>query len=152
MQDDGDEIVRDFKRTCGSIIENYYDKLRNKQRSFLANQEMQENIFGYEPVVLMELQTNQSTFSFAIQDTINGVPSKHYAPREGYQVNFLDEAGAKTQTLDLGNPKEFMIHGAEEELIELEEVTYRFTVPYIKGLKSIKSTRKDGKEQVQKLY
>ena len=58
MQDDGDEIVRDFKRTCGRIIENYYDKLRNKQGSFLANQEMQENIFGYEPVVLMELQTN----------------------------------------------------------------------------------------------
>ena len=45
-----------------------------------------------------------------------------------------------------------MIHGGEEELIEMDEVTYRFTIPYVQGLKSIQSTRKDGKEQLQKLY
>jgi len=151
MQDDGDEIVRDFKRTCGSIIDDYYEKLRSKSGSFLATQEMQENIFGYEQVVLMELQAKQSSFSFAIQDTINGVPSKHYAPREAYRVDFINENGTKTQSLGLGNPKEFMIHGATEELIELEEVRYRFSIPYEQGMKQIKTIQKGGKVQLQKL-
>ena len=143
MQDDGDEIVRDFKRTCGSIIETYYKKIRSKAGRFLANQETQENIFGYEPVVLMELQSRQSTISFAAKDTINGVPSKHYAPREAYQVDFLNEEGLKTQSMSIGNPKEFMIHGhgVGEELIELEEATYRFTIPYKNSNDKIEITR-----------
>lgn len=135
MQDDGDEEIRDFKRTCSSIIDRYYTKLRGDAGGFMANQEeMQENIFGYEAVVLMELQTHQSQVAFEVKETIQGVPNKNLTTRAALQLEFSDTNGQPKHSVSFAAPNEVFLHGeTSEELIELPDVTYRFAVPYEKG-------------------
>lgn len=139
MQDDGDNEVRDFKRTCSSIIDKYYFKIRQNTEPQLAIQEdIQENIFGYEPVIIMELQTINEDISFDAKQIKQGVPQKNFIDRKELQVEFYNEAGEKQHSLPLANPGELYIHGeAGEELVKNLNTTYRFAIPYEHGHQTI---------------
>lgn len=138
MQDDGDNIVRDFKRTCSTIIDNYYAKMQRTTNPLLAVEETQENIFGYEPVIIMELQTVQSELTFDAKQITQGVPQKNYMVKKELQLDFYNEDGEHQHSLPLANPGELLIHGEEgEELIQFPNTTYRFAVPYEKGMQTI---------------
>ena len=110
----------------------------------LAVEETQENIFGYEPVIIMEMQTVQSDITFDAKQIKQGVPQKNYMVREQLQLDFYNEEGEHQHSLPLANPGELLIHGeAGEELIQFPKTTYRFAVPYEKGMQTMQYKFKD---------
>ncbi len=155
MQDDGDAIVRDFKRTCSSVIDKYYHKLENQSNDLIAEQEeIQYNIFGYEKVVLMELNTSESNLSFVYKGTRNGVPKKSQLNGTSIELNFLDQEGTNKTSIQLADPT--IVHDHEEEhrsdntaIIKEEGLKYRFAVPYEKGVETMEYIYKDKKYKVE---
>ena len=155
MQDDGDAIVRDFKRTCSSVIDKYYHKLENQSNDLIAEQEeIQYNIFGYEKVVLMELNTSESNLSFVYKGTRNGVPKKSQLNGTSIELNFLDQEGTNKTSIQLADPT--IVHDHEEEhtsddtaIIKGEGLKYRFAVPYEKGVETMEYIYKDKKYKVE---
>jgi len=139
MQDDGDSEVRDFERTCSNIIDKYYFKIRQRTSPQMASQdEIQENIFGYEPVIIMELQTVNQDISFDAKQIRQGVPHKNFIDRDELQVDFYNEDGEKQHSIPLANPGELMIHGESgEQLVKFPNTSYRFAVPYEHGMETI---------------
>ena len=157
MQDDGDAVVRDFKRTCSSVIDKYYHKLKSESNNLLAEQEeIQYNIYGYEKVVLMELNTSDSNLSFVYKGTASGVPKKSQLNGTSIELNFLDQEGTNKTSIQLADPTIVHEHEAHEhgathdhtELIKEESVKYRFAVPYEKGIETMEYIYKDKKYKV----
>jgi hypothetical protein len=141
MQDDGDHIVRDFKRTCSKVIDDYYERLNeNPWISLSAGLEEDiDNIFGYEPVVLMELINQEDQLSFKVKGIKNGVPKKSIAKRDAIQLDFLKSSGQKMYSIALPDPSSLHIHKGEEadEIVDLEKVNYLFSVPYSEDLQTM---------------
>ncbi|MFK7983572.1 MAG: hypothetical protein AB8G86_26580 [Saprospiraceae bacterium] len=132
MQDDGDHIVRDFKRTCGRIIDNFYDKLnRQSTIAFNGNMENIENIFGYEPVIVMEMVNEEAQLAFKFKGIQNGIPKKNLAQRDAIQLDFIQASGDK-YSLSLSDPEHMHIHKdvEEDEVVDIPSVNYTFSVPY----------------------
>ncbi len=153
MQDDGDEIVRDFKRTCSSVIDEYYTKLQNQSKDLIAEQEeIQYNIFGYEKVVLMELNASESNLSFEYKGTTNGVPKKSQVNGTSIKLNFLDQKGTNTTSIQLADPAIVHTHKGDShdasEIKREEGVKYRFAVPYEKGMETMEYIYKDKKYKI----
>lgn len=141
MQDDGDAIVRDFKRTCGRVIDNYYAKLTNQATyAFSADlAEDRENIFGYEPVVLMELITQKEQLAFKVKGVQQGIPKKNIMERDAIQLDFIQSSGKNCYSISLPTPDHMHIHKdqVEDEIVNLPAVNYTFSVPYYENLQTM---------------
>jgi len=139
MQDDGDHIVRDFKRTCGRIIDKFYERL-NKQSTvaFSGNLEDIDNIFGYEPVVMMEMVNEKEQLGFKFKGIQNGIPKKNLAQRDAIQLDFIQASGNK-YSLSLPDPDHMHIHKdtEEDEVVDIPSVNYTFSVPYCDDLQTM---------------
>ncbi len=77
MQDDGDHIVRDFQRTCGTLIEEYYQKLDTRKGVYAMTEE-QDNVYGYEEVVFLELDVDQENWNLKVDHVSYGIPDKNF--------------------------------------------------------------------------
>lgn len=142
MQDDGDHEVRDFKRTCSHIIDKYYARMeKSPTPTFRIQEQVQTNIFGYEPVIMMELQTVQSDIAIKTKEVVQGVPKKNLMEGKEFQLEFYNATGTRQHTLPLANPGELFIHGehgaGEDQLIKLQNATYRFAIPLEADIKTV---------------
>ena len=113
MQDDGDAIVRDFQRTCSRIIENYYEKLNREDKEVLSANLLEdvENIYGYEPIVLMEMIHQKERLAFKVKGIQKGIPKKNLLQRDAIQLDFIRNSGEK-YSLSLPDPTHLHIHKA----------------------------------------
>ncbi len=139
MQDDGDHVVRDFKRTCSRIIDNFYYKL-NKQpiELFASRTEEVENIYGYEPIVLMELINTADQLAFEIKSVQNGVPNKNLVKKDAIQLDFIQSSGEKGYSISLPELNHFHIHReGEDAKVELPVVNITLAVPYQADLQTL---------------
>lgn len=140
MQDDGDEVVRDFQRTCSRIIDKYYERLETTPLAARAKGvEDVENIFGYEPVLLMELQQKETQLAFQVKGIENGVPKKSIFNDDAIKLDFLQSSGRKLHSLSLPDPQHIHIHRGDDddEMVDMPEVQFTFAVPYTEDLQSM---------------
>ena len=115
MQDDGDRRVNDFQRTCQVIINDYYDKLEID--AVATEMSMAEttltNMFGYEPVVVLELeQSNLTKMNLKVKDIIYGVPTKNILKHGAMDLEFKGKSGKLVHHLCINRPTEVAFHGA----------------------------------------
>lgn len=139
MQDDGDEIVRDFQRTCSRVIDKYYERLNGYEEPALtAAIEDVDNIYGYQPVVLMELIHQKEQLAFEVKGVRQGIPKKNLLNRDAIQLDFLQSSGEKF-SITLPNPEHLHIHkdGGGDEMVEVPKVNYTFTIPYKNDLETM---------------
>lgn len=139
MQDDGDDVIRDFQRTCGRLIDQYYQRLTDSEAP-LAATTPQENIFGYEEVVLLELTSDdQEGITVAVKAVAFGVPTKDLAPKNYLSLDMMDKKGKEKYHLSINDPGGFRIH-AEEEGDTYEHQsrgTCQLAIPYTKDLEKV---------------
>ena len=111
------------------------------------HEQVQLNIFGYEPVIMMELQTVKSDISIETKQVIQGVPQKNIMEGKEFEIKFYDKNGVRQHTLPMSKPGELFIHGNHEEgqdqLISMPSATYRFAVPLEADIKTIKYKYKE---------
>ena len=145
MQDDGDDVVRDFQRTCARVIDNFYEKLNQTNHiAFSAvNKDNIENIFGYEQVVIMEMVNQAEQLDFQVKGVQFGIPRKNITQREAIKLDFIQSSG-KQYSLTLPNPDHLHIHkkATDDEVIEVPKVNYKFSVPYKPDLQTMIYTQK----------
>ncbi|MEM6316431.1 MAG: hypothetical protein AAF960_02110 [Bacteroidota bacterium] len=153
MQDDGDAVVRDFKRTCSRIIDNYYERLIYQEvLSYSANTtETVDNIYGYEPIVLMELLCQDEQLGFRVKGVQQGVPKKNILQKDAIQLDFIESTG-ETYQLNLPNVGHFHVHrsGNADEVKLVSKVHAVFGIPYSKKLETMICTQHPVAENTQK--
>ena len=147
MQDDGDAIVRDFQRTCSRVIENYYEKLNRLDDEVLSAHlsEDVENIYGYEPIVLMEMIHEKEQLAFKVKGIQKGIPKKNLLERDAIQLDFIRNSGEK-YSLSLPDPTHLHIHKEQaDEVAEVPNVNYTFSIPYSPDLQTMICAQKNAK-------
>ncbi len=139
MQDDGDAVVRDFKRTCSRVIDNYYERLSGfEEPALTAGIEEIDNIYGYKPVVLMEMIHQKEKLAFKVRGVQQGIPKKNLLNRDAIQLDFLRSSGDKF-SIALPNPEHLHIHkdGGEDEMMDVPNANYIFSIPYNEDLETM---------------
>jgi len=145
MQDDGDHIVRDFKRTCSRVIDNYYEKLNGfEEPTFTAGIEDVDNIYGYSPVVLMEMIHQKEKLAFKVRGVRQGIPKKNLLNRDAIQLDFLRSSGEK-YSIALPTLDHLHIHneGGEDEMMDVPSVNCTFAIPYSEDLETMICAQKN---------
>ncbi len=147
MQDDGDAVVRDFQRTCSRVIENFYEKLNREEEEVLSASlsEDVENIYGYEPVVVMEMIHQEERLGFKVKGIQNGIPKKNIMQRDAIQLDFIQTSGEK-YSISLPDPTHLHIHKDQaDEMVNVPNVNYSFSVPYSEDLQTMVCAQKNAK-------
>jgi len=100
----------------------------------------------------MELNARDSKLSFVYKGTTDGVPKKTQLNGTSVELNFLNQEGTSTSSIQLADPTILHNHeedGHEDTAITKEEgVKYRFAVPYEKGVETMEYIYKDKKYKV----
>ena len=132
MHDDGDAEVRKFQRACRQIIEAQFAQLRGRpQAPGLAAVAVpsRENIFGYEPVVAVDMHRRGTTWSVDFGAVAMGVPTGAQQGAGEVRMRVVDDAGAAVATYTLANAGAVHTHGATDRFAVPEEGTVRVAVP-----------------------
>lgn len=139
MQDDGDDQIRDFKRTCGALVDEFYEKLeREKDDVTFAATDDVENMFGYEPVVLLELDLNKSQWGVNVKEIQYGVPDKNFVNRKGLDLKLVSKSGIQKHQMTLDDPSSFRIHApAKDKVDHCGNTSCLVSVPYQKDLAKV---------------
>ena len=111
MQDDGDTLIRDFKATCSTIIQDVYGQMssRTLPGDFVGLEKL-DNIFGLEPSIVMEFEMDPDKMNLAVLDVDYAVPQKEWLPGDDVLINWFDEAGQSQKELSLERPGRIIVH------------------------------------------
>lgn len=115
MQDDGDRRVNNFQRTCQVIINDYYEILEAEPiaAATLPTTTLFNNMFGYEPVVVLEMEQKKLTdLNLKVKDIIYGVPTKNILRHGAMDLEFKGQSGEMVHHLCINRPTEVAFHGA----------------------------------------
>ncbi len=138
MQDDGDDVLRDFQRTCASIIDEYYENLDLGEGDIFASVNNAQNIFSYEPVVVLEF-SNRSSQRYNVKPKAiqYGVPDKSH--RSGQvELEFLNASKTVRCDLQVDRPGQVLFHQGGKATQHNGLNRKIVTIPYFPDLNSIK--------------
>ena len=130
MHDDGDHLVRPFQRACRQVITSFYDKLNRSYRDIAFGQAAIENIYGYEPVVAMEMTRADGLWSLQVGEASLGVPTASSLAGGEVVMRVVDENGLEVADYRLAQPNAVHVHGAAGDAFEVPtDGTIRVAVP-----------------------
>ena len=136
MQDDGDAQIRDFKPVCSFLIEEQYKQLDDLSTASLVPGNGYENIFGYEPVVLMEFAQKENEIKSTIKDVHMGIPIKQWGDKRALELNMCRKDRSVISTFNIHDPKMVYVHGTSDgdEIKWLEDAKTYLQIPYYQDL------------------
>ena len=105
MHDDGDRIVRPFQRACRRVIEDHYREMAGlyDTQDFAAATSI-ENIYGYQPVIHVDMMREGQRWQLDLKSLANGVPSRPQQSAGQVNMRLLDEQGNALYEYQLANP------------------------------------------------
>ena len=119
MHDDGDAVVRDFQRACSRVIDDFYDRLRENRSATgdlaaaaFAN-DGTDNLFGYEEVIVFEMERQDDLWSLRVRGAEQGVPTAASGAGGEVVMRVLDEAGVELADYRLARPGAVHAHAAD---------------------------------------
>ncbi len=128
MHDDGDDVVRPFQRACRRVITERFAamrQLRGEDR-FVAVE--RQNIYGYEPVILLAMHREGTVWSVELQQAAMGVPSSVMQAAGEVTMRVLDSEGQLVAGYQLANAGVVHSHGEGDTFTVPEEGTVRLAV------------------------
>ena len=128
MHDDGDDLVRPFQRACRRNIEEYYARQRPSARDGVAGVPA-DDLYGYEPVVLMSMRRDGDVWSLSVEGVREGVPSPSEQAGGEVTMRVLDGGGRALQTYRLANAGATHRHGDTDAYEVPERGVVRIAVP-----------------------
>ncbi len=156
MNDDGDAVIYKFQSTCMAVIDAHYDFIN---ADFIASnfEEKKEraNIFGYEPIALLEVKMEGNKMDVVVKSIQYGIPQKQQKSGRDLQLSVMEKGGRVNSITTLSRPEglEFCggVYGGQ--LKEGGMHTCYVEVPFSKnltGVKLEKMTKINGKALVNK--
>lgn len=132
MQDDGDDIVRPFQQTCGGLIREYYDLLEASTAVFVPL-EKQDNFYGYEQTVLLEVENQGTSWNIVPKEVRYGIPAKNQVNSDAYTLAIKSRDGQVSYATGLDQPNRLKIEGAsrkKNETVETKSDKFLISIPY----------------------
>ena len=139
MQDDGDDIVRDFQQTCGSLIDRYYERLEHSTIAMAPKPE-QDNTYGYEKVALLELENNNGNWAMELETIRYGIPAKDRISTDAYTLSVIGEDDQTVYATSLDRPTLVKFEGGDErhqKTKECNKAIMKIAVPYNDRVKDL---------------
>ncbi len=130
MHDDGDNIVRPFQRACSQVIVEYFEKLRpiNFDDSFASTH--RDNIYGYEDVVVMEMEKGDDSWNLEVVGAQLGVPTQTIDSDGEVVMRVIGNSGESLYTYGLSQPGAVHVHNESDDRFEVPaEGHVRVAVP-----------------------
>ncbi|HHB78315.1 MAG TPA: hypothetical protein ENK85_03665 [Saprospiraceae bacterium] len=136
MQDDGDAVIRDFKTACSYVIEEQYKQLDDLSTASLVPGNDYENIFGYEPVVLMEFAQKGQKVVSKIVDVHMGVPIKQWEDTRALELDMCRKDHSIISKVNIHDPKMVYVHGTSDgdKIAWLDSARTSIQIPYSQDL------------------
>ncbi len=129
MHDDGDDQVRPFQRACRKVIDERYAQMRRRQGTESLAAVGRENIYGYEPVLLMAMHRVGTEWSVELAEARLGIPSASSQAAGEVTMRVLDADGQTLVGYRLANAGAVHAHGPEDAFAVPEEGTVWLSVP-----------------------
>jgi len=105
MNDDGDAIIYKFQAACMAVIEAHYHYLEaDLIAGSFQEKDRLENIFGYEPIVLLELNTEGDAMDVAVKSIRYGVPQKQNKGGRDLQLSVIEKGGKVNSVAKFNQP------------------------------------------------
>lgn len=138
MHDDGDQNIRQFQSTCSVLIDEYYNRLDDGQivtAPFSNNTILSENdnnIFGYEKVIAMNLTYNRDVSDVEVSKIKYGVPTKNVIQQNDLEVNMMGANDEQMMSIKIDNPSKFLTEGGKESKMTRQDEPSKayFNIPY----------------------
>jgi len=156
MNDDGDATIYKFQATCMTVINQHYDFIdANYIAGDFEEKKNRENIFGYEPIALLELNMKDGKTEVTVKDIQYGVPQKKRRSGRDLQLSVMEKGGRVNSVTKINRPEGLEFCGGRYggQLKEGGIHTCYVEVPYSKNLTSVKleeMTKVNGKAFVRK--
>ncbi len=132
MHDDGDHEVRPFQRACRQVIEAHFTTLRRRplQRGMAElGSPYRENIYGYEPVLALEMQRKGQEWNLEVIGVSMGVPTADHQAAGEVRMRVVDANGQSLASYQLANAGAVHQHGSTDRFTVPEEGVVRIAVP-----------------------
>lgn len=139
MQDDGDHLLRAFQQTCGSLIEDYYQRLERLPVAS-APVPFQDNAYGYEKIVLLELEDEEGRWDIKAKKQRYGIASKNNVATDAYTLSVKTEDGQSFFTTGVDRPTKVKFEGSSDPGHQTVATTYgKYTVsiPYRASIRNV---------------
>jgi|GEM_PF-1438912 len=139
MQDDGDDIVRDFQQTCGSLIGSYYERMEYSSLA-VAPQSLQDNAYGYEKVALLELENNNGNWDMELETVRYGIPAKDRMATDAYTISLIGQDDQMIYATSLDRPTRVKFEGGDRDhhkTVETTKAKMKIAIPYSKRVKDL---------------
>lgn len=139
MQDDGDHLVRPFQQTCGSLIEDYYQRLEQLPIA-AAPIPRQDNAYGYEKIVLLELEDKQGKWDIKAKKQRYGIASKNNVATDAYTLSVKGNDGQSIFTTGVDRPTKVKFEGSSDpghKTVSTNSAKYTVSVPYQKTINNV---------------
>ena len=136
MQDDGDALIRDFKTACSSVINDYYRQLTDLGTASIAPGTDRDNIFGYEPVVVMEFSRKGQDVHTSVKKVRMGVPTKNWESKRALELSMCRKDHSIITKINMHDPKMLFVHHTSDgDKIKMLGGAKRYIqVPYAEDL------------------
>ncbi|MEL6867502.1 MAG: hypothetical protein AAFP19_23960, partial [Bacteroidota bacterium] len=133
MQDDGDRQIRPFQRTCGGLIQGFYDSMpTGEERTAMTVREDHDNMFGYEPLAILEFSINKQKWDLDVDRICYGIPEKVLNMKNDMHLRFPDQASGRYSELNINRPDCIHLHGykGKDGLVSAGKGSMMIRVPY----------------------
>ena len=140
MQDDGDDIVRDFQQTCGSLISDYYERLDNATLA-VAPSSQQDNTYGYEKIALLELENHNGNWDMELETVRYGIPAKDRISPDAYTLSVVGNDDQLTYATSLDRPTRVKFEGGDQDhhkTVETTKAKMKIAIPYSNQVKDLR--------------
>lgn len=143
MENDGNTEVRQFSHTCSFVIDKYYKKLK-KYANLAPPEQSLENMYGYEPVVLIAFNADdENDMGIQVKEVRYGVPTENFS-----QGNFVDlgfySGSDLLHTMSLDDPAQMLIHHQTNKKQNTQERPFRskavVSVPFDERMERVDAT------------
>ncbi len=139
MQDDGDDIVRDFQQTCGSLIDRYYERMELSALA-MTPQPIQDNTYGYEKIALLELENNNGNWEMEFEKVRYGIPAKDRVSPDAYTLSVVGPDDQMMYATSLDRPNLVKFEGGDRDhhkTVETPKAAMKVAIPYSKKIKDL---------------
>lgn len=152
MHDDGDDLVRPFRRACGRVIEEFYRELPYGGGTLAAGEDRRdvsaraeaavglaryENVYGYEPVLELAMTREGEDWGVRVEGASFGVPTSAAAAGGEVAMRVLNAEGTSLATYYLAAPGAVHAHGDEDAFEVPSRGEVRVAVPAGGGVATV---------------
>ncbi len=135
MHDDGDHLVRPFQRACRRVITDFYGRLSEEDHNLAFAKTSFDNIYGYEPVVVMEMTRQDQLWSLRVAEAELGIPTNASGAGGEVVMRVFDENGKTLANYNLAQPGAVHVHGSDGDSFQTPQYgTVRVAVPASKAI------------------